>query len=76
MKLLSTLLSLAILTFSLTASEIQLKSGWNLIGINSTDSVTILTSNPNIQKAAGGGVGGGGDFRFDKSFSQARNILQ
>ena len=55
---------------ALKANEIQLKSGWNLVGVDSTDSVAILSSNLDVLKAAGGGVGGGGDFRFDKAFSQ------
>ncbi len=69
MKLLISLITLSLLT-QLSATQIPLKTGWNLIGINSTDPVTILNSNPNIVKAAGGGVGGGGDFGYNRAYSQ------
>ncbi len=70
MKTTKRVIALSLLTLSLNANEIQLKTGWNLIGVNSTDQVSELSKNQNILKAAGGGVGGGGDYRYDKSFAQ------
>ena len=61
-----------VLLFALTlsANQITLKTGWNLIGIDSTDQVNILKNNQSIIRAAGGGVGGGGDFNYNRDFSQ------
>lgn len=70
MKTTKKLIVFSVLSIALNADEIQLKTGWNLIGINSTDPVSELTHNQNILKAAGGGVGGGGNYRYDKSFAQ------
>jgi len=78
MKLYQKLTTICFLALTLNADQIQLQEGWNLIGINSTDSASSLTANTNILKATGGGVGGGGDFRYDKEFSQyaSGNIKQ
>ncbi|MDB2562103.1 hypothetical protein N9X61_00715 [Sulfurimonas sp.] len=70
MKITNIISSLVLLSMALTSSEVALKTGWNLIGIDSTDSVNILTTNQNITRAAGGGIGGGGDFNYNKQYSQ------
>jgi len=54
-----------------TLSSIELKEGWNLINsCIEIDATNILTEYPNVIKAAGGGVGGGGDFRYDREFAK------
>ena len=61
---------LILLSFSLFASSIQLKTGWNLIGILSNDAASSLANNPDVLIATGGGVGGGGSFSYDKNYQQ------
>ena len=52
------------------ADTINLKTGWNLIGIPSSLSASSLSSNSNILSATGGGVGGGANFTYNKQYSQ------
>ena len=60
----------------LWAETLILKEGWNLIGIPSTDSVTILETNSEIEKATGGGVGNTNSFVYLKdSFSRGSFLL-
>ena len=71
MKPINIFLSFSIVATTLiNADQVDLKKGWNLIGVDSTDPVTILTTNPYVLKAAGGGVGGGGDFRYDRKYAK------
>lgn len=70
MKPTKILLPLVLLSLTLNAAEVELKQGWNLIGIDSTDSVSILNENSSILEATGGGIGGGGDLNYDKEYSQ------
>ncbi|XPV67463.1 MAG: hypothetical protein ACNI25_09055 [Halarcobacter sp.] len=56
----------------LLADSLELKEGWNLIGIPSTDSASILSNNSNIEKATGGGEGNTNAFTYLKSINYSR----
>lgn len=56
---------------SLGIASVDLKVGWNLVNTCvEIDSSNILNDYPSIERAAGGGVGGGGDFNYNRQFSQ------
>jgi hypothetical protein len=67
------LLYLGLFLFSsLISDTLILKSGWNLIGIPSTNSASILSNNSQIEKATGGGVGNTNSFVYLKSINFSR----
>lgn len=65
-------LCMALLISSLFADTLVLKSGWNLIGIPSSDTASILSNNTQIEKATGGGVGNTNSFVYLKSINYSR----
>jgi len=56
-----------LLCSSLFSASIQLKSGWNLVGINSNDVASSLQNNPDILRATGGGLGLGAGFTYNSN---------
>ena len=52
------IISITLLFSSLFSETIELKEGWNLVGIASEDSATIFETNENITLVTGGGAGG------------------
>ena len=56
----------------LVADTVELKTGWNLIGIPSTELASMLSNNTNIEKATGGGVGNTNAFTYLKSINYSR----
>lgn len=72
----SFLLMLCCISF-LFSDEITLKPGWNLVGIPSEDSASVLTNILNISKSTGGGVGNSNNFVYlkDLNFSRGDFLL-
>lgn len=68
MKKISLLLLFYTVLFS---ASIELKQGWNLIGINSNDAASSLESQVTISKILGGGDGPSKDFRYNKAIAFA-----
>jgi hypothetical protein len=60
-----------------SADTVDVKIGWNLIGIPSTQSASILSNHDHIEKASGGGVGNTSSFAYLKSrnFSRGNFVL-
>lgn len=59
------------LVCSLSFSDtVELKKGWNLIGVSSNLLSSSLVNNTHILSATGGGVGGGANFTYNKEYSQ------
>lgn len=69
---------ISILSLTILLSDtVNLKPGWNLIGIPSEDSASIVATNQMISKATGGGVGNTNSFVYLKEldFSRGNFIL-
>jgi hypothetical protein len=56
-----------LLCSSLFSATLQLKAGWNLIGLNSNDAASLLVNNQDILRATGGGLGEGAGLTYNKN---------
>jgi len=74
-SILKFLIALLILCTTVFSETIQLKEGWNLIGIPSEDSATIFESNSDIELVTGGGAAGSSMFYMPNISSNGNFVL-